>query len=511
MTHETVSRRNFIGGIAATAAGAAVLAACDDDGNTQPTDDTFWLPETWNAESDVVIIGFGAAGASAAYFAARAGATVNILDLTTTGGGDTAISGGYVFFGGGTALQQQAGVSETPDQMFAAIRAMGGTAADETIQRVWCQRNKELYDFLVNVCGESWAPADMLFTGSEEAGLFRSLAPGGAPIPHGVVDPDAGPGLFAKLSAAALSVAGVTLTGRVRAIRFVQDPRTNRVLGVVAKAVDDKGVIVAGAPEQFFKARKGVIIATGVFSADRSMMGRFDGDLMRLTHIAARTSDGSGIHLGQRIGGDVRQLGQYWAYCGKVTGTPGFAKSVLVNKAGARFVPEDTSPYYVGYHIVRHEPLSFAIFDGSVAKPVGAIEAATIPALVEAINTSEGINMSPAALQATIEFYNAQALSSGGDAVFKKDPQHMTPLTQAPFYALKVTAADCFGTTTGGLRTNEKAQLLYATGEPIPSVYSAGICVAVLPGVYTGSGSAISNALTFGKIAAENVVTETVW
>ncbi len=71
------------------------------------------MPQTKDFEADVVVIGFGAAGACAALEATAAGASVIVIDRFG-GGGATALSGGVVYAGGGTAQQAQAGVQDTP-------------------------------------------------------------------------------------------------------------------------------------------------------------------------------------------------------------------------------------------------------------------------------------------------------------------------------------------------------------------------------------------------------------
>ncbi|MGC3997479.1 MAG: FAD-dependent oxidoreductase [Anaeromyxobacter sp.] len=510
MTTNNHSRRSFLRGAAAVAAGASVLSGCGSDSSS--SSDKFWLPKKWDADVDAVVVGFGAAGAAAAYFAAKAGASVLVLDRSEAGGGDTAISGGFVFFGGGTTLQAAAGVSETPGEMYATIRAMGGDSADPELQQLWCERNKELYAFLTDVCGESWAPADMIFTGNEYHGLFADVAPGGTPVKHGLLDSGGGAGLFAKISAAVLATSGVTFQGLTKVTGLVQDPETGRVLGVSTVAVDDDGNAVDGAAVRYVKARKGVVIATGAFGKDPAMMARHSTDLARLTHVENAYADGSGHHLGQSVGGDLRQMKNFWAYNLRA-GTPQFMKSLLINSAGYRFAPEDTNPYYIGYQLVRFHQVGFAIADASVypSAPQGAYSGATIEDLVAAINAGEGTSLPAAVVKATVDGYNALA-EDGVDPVFKKAADHLVPLTTGPFYAVKIASTDAIGTTTGGLRINTKAQLLDTNGAVIPNVYAAGTCAGGAPSEnYTGSGTAISSCLTFGKIAAENLTAETAW
>ena len=75
------------------------------------------MTDPWDAEADVVVVGFGAAGACAAIEAAESGASVLVLDRFA-GGGASAVSGGVVYAGGGTAQQRTAGVLDTPEAMF---------------------------------------------------------------------------------------------------------------------------------------------------------------------------------------------------------------------------------------------------------------------------------------------------------------------------------------------------------------------------------------------------------
>ena len=85
------------------------------------------MPPDWDVEADVVVVGFGAAGACAALEAAAAGAAVLVLDRFG-GGGATALSGGVVYAGGGTAQQRAAGVTDSPEAMFGYLSLEVGDA-----------------------------------------------------------------------------------------------------------------------------------------------------------------------------------------------------------------------------------------------------------------------------------------------------------------------------------------------------------------------------------------------
>ena len=95
------------------------------------------MPPDWDVEADVVVVGFGAAGACAALEAAAAGGSVLVLDRFG-GGGATALSGGVVYAGGGTPQQHAAGVTDTPEAMFGYLRTEVGDAVPAATLREFC-------------------------------------------------------------------------------------------------------------------------------------------------------------------------------------------------------------------------------------------------------------------------------------------------------------------------------------------------------------------------------------
>src|SRR5665647_3693188 len=97
----------------------------------------------WNAEADVVIIGFGGAGACAALEAAQQGASVLVLDRFH-GGGATAASGGVIYAGGGTPYQKAAGYEDTVEEMYKYLKQEvgDGVLSDETLRR-FCEGSAE--------------------------------------------------------------------------------------------------------------------------------------------------------------------------------------------------------------------------------------------------------------------------------------------------------------------------------------------------------------------------------
>lgn len=102
---------------------------------------------SWDATADVVVVGFGGAGACAALEAHDAGARVLVLDRFH-GGGATAISGGVVYAGGGTPEQVDAGYADTADAMYAYLRLeTAGAVGDDTLRR-FCDDSVDMLGWL---------------------------------------------------------------------------------------------------------------------------------------------------------------------------------------------------------------------------------------------------------------------------------------------------------------------------------------------------------------------------
>jgi len=95
---------------------------------------------SWDREFDVVVVGFGGAGAAAALEARSGGARVLVIDRFG-GGGATAQSGGVVYAGGGSPSQKQAGYEDNPEEMFNYLRLEVGDAVDEATLRSFCEQS----------------------------------------------------------------------------------------------------------------------------------------------------------------------------------------------------------------------------------------------------------------------------------------------------------------------------------------------------------------------------------
>src|SRR4051812_21035416 len=322
--------------------------------------------------ADVVVVGFGAAGACAAIEAASAGADVLILDRFT-GGGATAMSGGVVYAGGGTPQQRTAGVTDSVDAMAGYLaREVGDVVSEETLRR-FCDESVDMIAWLekqgvpfdASLCPYKTSyPSNkhyLYYSGSESAGGFRDVAP---PAPRG--HRTKGKGTSGKVFYARLAEAARS-TARVRTHVFVRGLVTedNRVTGVEAtvltglrarlhglcgKYAAKPGLYVPmlrkrlnrlalrlerrGKPLRI-NARQGVVLAAGGVVANREMMREHAPDYRRGLPLGTMADDGAGILMGTAAGGATAHLERVsaWRF---ITPPSAFLGSVAVGPSGER-------------------------------------------------------------------------------------------------------------------------------------------------------------------------------
>ncbi len=201
------------------------------------------LSANWDIEADVVVVGFGAAGACAALEAAALGRSVVVLDRFE-GGGATALSGGVVYAGGGTPQQRAAGVDDTTTAMFGYLRTEVGDVVPAATLREFCDGSVAMLGWLEghgvpfegSLCPDKTSyPTNrhyLYYSGSEVSA--RAVA---HPAPRGHRTRGRGTSgglLFARLAAAARR-AGVQVVAQTQAVRLVE--ADGRVAGVECRSL----------------------------------------------------------------------------------------------------------------------------------------------------------------------------------------------------------------------------------------------------------------------------------
>jgi len=470
--------------------------------------------------ADLVVVGLGAAGASAAIEARAAGADVLVLERASAGGGSTAYSGGFIYLGGGTRVQKANGFDDTVEDMFNYLMAMTPHPDPEKI-RLYCERSLEHFDWLEAQglrFNDGFYPGKhvehstedgLAWTGNEKVWPFKEKA---RPFPRG--HKITKPGGQQELGEGGRKIMQ-TLIGRLEAMgaRIVTDANVKQLIA------DSSGRIVGIKYKTFegdrtVAARKGVVVATGGFAMNKEMSAELCPLLAdeRVHIVGATYSDGSGIALGLSAGGVTEHIS--YLITAPLYPPASLLKGVLVNKSGQRFIAEDS--YHgrtTGAILLQPDQTSYLICDNAI---FGRPDFGTplIDAWESIADMERDLGIPDGALQKTVEAYNRNA-AKGEDPEFHKSADWLQPLTEPPFAALDCSLgkAPFTGFSLGGLKTSVRAEVLDATRKPIPGLYAAGACATNIAqdGMGYSSGTCIGESTFFGRQAGINAMRLDSW
>jgi len=466
----------------------------------------------WDHEFDMIVIGFGVSGRAAAYEALKAGAKVLILDPPSAAASES--HGGYFYLGGGTALQRALKVEDSPEDMFKFLMAAYAPAPAEDKIRVFSERGPEHYEWLVKLgirfgdrlFDDSLPIEDgggLYFSGEEQSWPYREIVKP-AQRGHVPVEGHSADKTLLKLLLEVTRQAGATQlpTADVKNLAVGAD---GRVEGALA-AVDGKVLS--------FRARRGVILATGGFANNRDMAAVYTPQFLDCAPIDVGGIGGWGHRAGQAVGAALERMDGAVAYFNLY---PPLSRKegLLVNAQGQRFIHEDAYYGRIGNAIVQaQQGVAHLILDAPALGDIDAAEGPRTPGRGPVVaaqaptiaDVERAIGLPELTLQRTVELYNRFA-ARGEDPLFHKNPRHLRPLTQPPFTALKASVKDVYFPffTLGGLRVNVRTEVLNGDGNPIPGLYAAGRVAAGIPApIYVTSGLSIAEGTLFGRIAGVN-------
>jgi len=471
----------------------------------------------WDLEADVVIVGLGGAGASAAIEAAKAGAEVLALEVASAGGGSTALSGGLIYLGGGTPTQRACGFEDSKEEMFKYLLRASGPNADEAKVRLYCEHSLEHYAWLLEQ-GIEFKPSfypkkhtntpnedGLIYTGNEVAYPFDQIAKG-APRGHKpLIEGDHGGKPLMENLIKAAQAAGVRIQYDARGLTTVKDPN-GRVVGVVAR-IDMR--------EQYVKARCGVILTAGGFIMNPAMVRRHAPKLARCNYPNGNPNDdGTGIRMGMGAGGEAINMGDGFVSLPFYPPSD-FVKGVIVNAQGQRFINEDSYHGRVGEFILQQPGAkAYLILDDELyERPLLPMGMAGVGDSFEELEAELG--MPEKTLSHTLHFFNRYA-AHGTDPLFHKRSSYLRPLTKPPFAALDASldgGAVFPAMTFGGLNTLPTGEVLDADGQIVAGLYAAGRNSAGIPLCAEGysSGMSVGDATFFGRLAGKSAAAAQPW
>jgi succinate dehydrogenase/fumarate reductase flavoprotein subunit len=522
MNKDQISRRDFLKNAGAVVGGTVVgtslmgLSGCATTGASGVSAQDV----KWDRVTDVVVVGFGGAGAATAITAHDEGAEVLVLEKTETGGGNTSVSGGGVL---------------NPNDLNSAITYFKAlyekclTPYDDEVVQVFTEESMKNIAWLQSLDNEltmrRYGGAGFEVAGAESIDRYMAVPTDGTP---------SSAFLFNMLKTAVEGKRGIEVLYNTPGQRLITDSN-GAVIGVVA---------TQNGNDINIKARRGVVLTTGGFEYDQTMLRNFiKGAPIYATGWPGNTGDG--IRMAQAVGADIHHMTGSSCMLGKQT--PDFPSAftqsssairpnfIWVNKDGKRFASEIGIESHAGllvvdwydHHSLQYPQIPFwYVFDetrrlaGGVCSAIGGyvrtmytwssdnsaelakgwiVQGQTLAELAGKINVPADV------LQATVAEWNAD-VASGEDKKFHRPANSLGPIQTSPFYAIDLYPV--LLNTQGGPRRNAKAQIVNPYDEPIPRLYSSGEMGCMWGVIYQGSGN-LAEAFVFGRIAGKNVAAET--
>jgi urocanate reductase len=446
---------------------------------------------------DVVVIGAGGAGFSAAIEAKNAGANVVLLEKMPAVGGNSLISGAEMN-AAKNWVQPKLGINDDSPELHAEDTYKGGDMkGDMNVIKVMTHNALDAAKWCRDYLGVRFEDDNLFFFGGHSR--KRALIPVG----------HTGTEYITKFQAKADEL-GIPIITNMKAEELIKD-KSGRVVGVKA---------TMNGASYTFNAKGGVVLATGGFGANPEMVKKYNPKIdERFKTTDAPGTTGEALYMAERAGAQLVNMGYIQTYpiCDPISGVieliadARFDGAIMLNQEGKRFVEE----------LQRRDVLSEAILKqtggycwvlwndkiGSISNTVKEH-----PTEYEAF-TKQGIMATCDDLKCVADFTKipfdslkgtVNRVSSMTGKGNDKDFNHrsgLVDMTQGKYYVIK--AVPSVHHTMGGVRINEKAQALTAEGKAIPGLWAAGEVTGVTHGTNRLGGNAYTDIIVFGRIAGK--------
>lgn len=446
---------------------------------------------------DVVVIGAGGAGFSAAIEAKNAGANVVLLEKMPAVGGNSLISGAEMN-AAKNWVQPKLGINDDSPELHAEDTYKGGDMkGDMNVIKVMTHNALDAAKWCRDYLGVRFEDDNLFFFGGHSR--KRALIPVG----------HTGTEFITKFQAKADEL-GIPVITNMKAEELIKD-KSGRVVGVKA---------TMNGASYTFNAKGGVVLATGGFGANPEMVKKYNPKIdERFKTTDAPGTTGEALYMAERAGAQLVNMGYIQTYpiCDPISGVieliadARFDGAIMLNQEGKRFVEE----------LQRRDVLSEAILKqtggycwvlwndkiGSISNTVKEH-----PTEYEAF-TKQGIMATCDDLKCVADFTKipfdslkgtVNRVSSMTGKGNDKDFNHrsgLVDMTQGKYYVIK--AVPSVHHTMGGVRINEKAQALTAESKAIPGLWAAGEVTGVTHGTNRLGGNAYTDIIVFGRIAGK--------
>ena len=437
-----------------------------------------------NTKADVVVIGAGGAGFSAAITAHDLGAKVIVLEKMPITGGNTQIASGGMN-AAGTRHQSAQNIKDTWELMY-----------EDTLKG---GKNRGV-PALVEILAKELAAANDWMTsfGADLSGITRG---GGASANRFHAPKDGrpvGPELIKALRSAA----------KQRNIDVRMNSKVLRINTSSNGAVRGVRVLERDSAHYEIEA-KAVVIAAGGFSASKDMVAKYCPKCAGMASSNQPGATGEGMLLAEEIGANLVDMDQVQIHPSLAAGTNILvseasrgAGAIMVNREGKRFINELTTRDLASAAILEQTGKTvFMIFDGGIRKRLKSLEGYFHLGLAKEAPTPEALaqllGVDPGTFATTIANYNKYQQSKE-DPEFKRTSMAL-PLSLPNYCSVEIQPGVHY--TMGGIQINGRAQAITKDGKPVPGLYAAGEVTGGVHGANRLGGNSTVETVVFGRIA----------
>lgn len=433
---------------------------------------------------DIVVVGAGGAGLSAAIAATDAGANVIVLEKMPVIGGNTQLAAGGM------------NAAATPNQAARGIKDDWRSMYEDTMKGGHNRNQAELVEIMTrdSAAAVAWLTA----LGADLPGLVRS---GGARVDR-TLQPVGGPAFGPYITQLLFDNA----MKRKIALRTYSRV-TDLILG--------SGGAIAGVKVQDRRGdryninARAVIMASGGYGSSAEKIAILKPEFARFTSTGQPGTTGDALDLVGRAGGELFDLDQIQIHPTQAKGSKTLisetvrgAGAILVNREGKRFVNEVTTRDKASAaELAQTGKSAFLIFDEGIRKSMSMMDGFFHLGLVKDGETLEAlakrIGVDETMLPLTVANYNKYQAAKH-DPDFERDDM-ARPVAKAPFYAIEVNPGIHF--TMGGVRINARTQVMSPGKKPLPGLYAAGEVTGGVHGANRLGGNSMTALFTFGPIA----------
>lgn len=452
---------------------------------------------SWDAETDILVIGGGGGGLVAAVAAREAGASVALVEKEPRLGGNTALSSGSVP-GAGTRFQREAGVIDSPELMARDLMRRTNRTAPHHLVYLLATESGPLVEWLVDSIG-----APLRFV--------HDLKKVGHSVPRTHSPPGRDGGALLQALERAANGCDVLMIPGNPARELVCDDAGN-VIGAVLQPAGSGNC-------DRIRARK-VILACNGFAGNREMLREFIPGVMEAPYFGHPGNTGDGIAWGIKLGARLRNMGAYQGHASVsyphgslVTWTAIERGGLLVNLRGRRFVDESLG--YSGcaaYVLEQPERTAFVVIDERIRRYLTELvpdfralsEHGGVKTDDTVRNLAASFAIDSAVLAETLDAFDAAARGEIADPLGRTE-FGLAPL-RPPISMIRVTSG--LFHTQGGLDVDVNAQPVRQDGEPIGNLYAVGGVAVGVSGADGGRGYCSANgllaALGLGRVAGRH-------